>query len=122
MSEATEQVVVGTPNEEPSEETPELSNVKDDPIEAMEAPVKKKRASRKKTILQTADPNVEVEVKSRNPGPKKKKIVVYKEDISLEPKRQGNVGGQRSNSKPSLNTRSHNTYRRHQSANPQCGS
>ena len=83
MSEATDQVVVGTPNEEPSEQSSELSN--DEPVEPMEEPVKKKRAPRKKTILQTQDPNVEIEVKSRKPGPQKKRIVVYKEDIPAEP-------------------------------------
>ena len=80
MSEATDQVVVGTQNEEPSEQSSELSNV-----EPMEAPVKKKRAPRKKTILQTQDPNVEIEVKSRKPGPKKKRFVVYKDDIPEAP-------------------------------------
>ena len=55
-------------------------------MEPIEAPaVKKKRAPRKKTILQTEDPNVEIEVKSRKPGPKKKRIVVYKEDIPEAP-------------------------------------
>ena len=62
---ATDQVVVDTPIEGPSGDTPELSN--DEP---METPVKEKRAYRKKTILQTEDPNVEIEVKSRKPGPK----------------------------------------------------
>ena len=85
MSEATNQVVVVTPNEEPYEQTSELSNVKDEPIESIEAPVKKKRAPRKKTILQTEDPNVVIEVKSRKPGPQKKRIVIYKEDIPEAP-------------------------------------
>ena len=83
MSDATNQVVVDSPIEGPSEETPELSN--DEPIESIEVPIKKKRAPRKKTILQTADPNVEIEVKSRKPGPTKKRIVVYKEDLPAEP-------------------------------------
>ena len=83
MSETTDQLVVDTPVEEPSEESPELSN--DEPIEPIEAPVKKKRAPRKKTILQTQDPNVQIEIKTRKPGPKKKRIVVYKEDIPEAP-------------------------------------
>jgi hypothetical protein len=83
MSEATTEVVVDTLIEESKEETPELSN--DEPIEAIEVPVKKKRAPRKKTILKTADPNVEIEVKSRTPGPRKKRLIVYKEDIPEAP-------------------------------------
>lgn len=83
MSETTDQLVVDTPNEESSGEASELSN--DKPIEPIEAPVKKKRKPRKKTILQTQDPNVEVEVKSRKPGPKKTRIVVYKEDLPPDP-------------------------------------
>jgi hypothetical protein len=54
ISVTTSHVAVDTPNEESKEESPELSN--DEPIEPIEAPVKKKRAPRKKTILQTADP------------------------------------------------------------------
>ena len=73
MSEATTEVVVDTPNEKSKEDSLELSN--DEPVEPMEAPVKKKRASRKKTILQTEDPNVEIEVKSRKPGPKRKGLL-----------------------------------------------
>ena len=118
MSEATDQVAVDTPNEEPSGETSELTN--DEPVEPMEAHVKKKRVSRKKTILKTQDPNVEIEVKSCKPGPKKKRIVVYKEDIPEEP--IVIVEKPRKRVKPSLNTRSHNAYRRHQSDNLQCGS
>ena len=75
MSETTNELVVDTPNEENKEETPELSI--DEPMEPIEAPVKKKRAPRKKTILKTADPIVEIEVKSRTPGPRKKRLVVY---------------------------------------------
>ena len=85
MSETTDQMVVDTSIEESKEETSELSNVKDEPAEPMEAPIKKKRAPRKKTILQTEDPLVEIEVKSRKPGPKKKRIIVYKEDIPEAP-------------------------------------
>ena len=82
MTEATDQVVLDTPNEEPSEDSLELSNA--EPVEPIKVPVKKKRAPRKKTILKTQDPNVEIEVKSRKPSPKKKRIVVYKEDIPEE--------------------------------------
>ena len=81
MAEATDQVVVVTPIVEPSEQSSELSN--DKPVEPIEAPVK--RGPRKKTILQTEDPNVVIEVKSRKPGPRKKRVVVYKEDIPPEP-------------------------------------
>ena len=51
-----------------------------------EEPVKKakrkytKRAPRK--TLQTSDPNIQVEVKSKKKGPKKKIITIYKEDIT----------------------------------------
>ena len=82
MVEAIDQVVVHTPVGEYFEETIELN---DEPFESMEVPTKKKRAPRKKTILQTEDPNVEIEVKSRKPGPRKKRIVVYKEDLPAEP-------------------------------------
>ena len=51
MSEATDQVAVDTPNEEPSGETSELSH--DEPVEPMEAHVKKKRVSRKKKFKNT---------------------------------------------------------------------
>ena len=83
MSEATNELAVDTPIEESTEKTVELPN--DELVEPMEAPVKKKRAPRKKTILQTEDPNVVIEVKSRKPGPKKKRIVIYKEDLPAEP-------------------------------------
>jgi hypothetical protein len=48
--------------------------------------IKKKKAVRKpKQVLDTSDENIKVVLKSRKPGPKKKIVYVYKEDVVDEP-------------------------------------
>ena len=48
--------------------------------------IKKKKAVRKpKQVLDTSDENIKVVLKSRKPGPKKKIVYVYKDDIVEEP-------------------------------------
>ena len=52
------------------------------------SPVKVKRKYTKRqppATLKTSDPNIEVEVKSRKRGARKKVITIYKEDIKAEP-------------------------------------
>ena len=46
-----------------------------------EKPAKKKRVRKAKVTLPTSDPNIEVELRSHQPGPKKQRVVVYKEDM-----------------------------------------
>ena len=48
-------------------------------------PQKKKAVRRPKKLLDTSDENIKVVMKSRKPGPKKKIVYVYKEDIEEEP-------------------------------------
>ena len=48
-------------------------------------PQKKKAVRRPKKVLDTSDENIKVVMKSRKPGPKKKIVYVYKEDIEDEP-------------------------------------
>jgi hypothetical protein len=50
--------------------------------EAVSEPKKRKRAPPKpKQAVKTSDPNVEIEIRSHKPGPTKRRIVVYKEDL-----------------------------------------
>jgi len=46
-----------------------------------EPPAKKQRKRKPKVTVQTSDPNIEVELRSRQPGPEKQRVVVYKEDL-----------------------------------------
>jgi hypothetical protein len=93
MAESTPTVVEAEATEAEVQEVDSIEAPTEVPTEVpseipTEEPPKKKRAPRKKkepTILKTSDPNVEIEVKSRKPGPKKKRIVVYKDDLPPEP-------------------------------------
>ena len=75
MSESdSESVVLDPIQEEPS---PPPSPVK--------KPKRKYTRKSKAETLKTSDPNIEVEVKTRKKGPRKKVITIYKEDIKQEP-------------------------------------
>lgn len=51
------------------------------PVQAVTPLAKQKKKPKEKVLLQTSDPLVNVEVRSRVKGPKKRKIVVYREDL-----------------------------------------
>ena len=78
MSESDSESVVDPIQEEPSP-----------PPSPPPSPVKKpKRKYIRKAppeTLKTSDPNIEVEVKTRKRGPKKKVITIYRDDIKQEP-------------------------------------
>ena len=52
----------------------------------VEPVIKKKKAVRKpKQVLDTSDENIKVVLKSKKPGPRKKIVYIYKEQIEEEP-------------------------------------
>jgi hypothetical protein len=69
-------------NPEPPSAEPEPPSAEPEPISTELVPKKRKRAPPKpKQAVKTSDPNVEIEIRSHKPGPTKRRIVVYKEDL-----------------------------------------
>lgn len=52
--------------------------------EPIEKPKRKRSAVKPKVAIPTSDPNIEVEMRSHKPGRKKRRVVVYTEDIPRE--------------------------------------
>lgn len=74
--EIPEQVEIPLPEEEPEEK---------EIVEVAPLPQKVKRKRKPPTVIPSSDPNVEIEVRTRKKGPAKRRIVVYRDDLSPEP-------------------------------------